>query len=211
MIKDRLGRPLLDLRVSVTDRCNYRCPYCMPRAKFGPGYAFLPRSEVLSFEEIVRVVDALVPMGLQKVRLTGGEPLLRRDLGQLVEQLAKRPLDLCLTTNGALLPAHAGPLRAAGLRRVTVSLDALDTPTFAALSDSDVPPEQVLAGVNAALAAGLGVKVNAVVKRGVNEHAVVELVEAFRGTPVEVRFIEYMDVGATNGWRRDDVVTADEI
>jgi GTP 3',8-cyclase len=209
---DTLGRPLRDLRVSVTDRCNFRCVYCMPKEVFGRGYRFMDRKELLTFEEIERVVRAFVAHGVEKVRLTGGEPLLRRDLERLIAQLAEvDSLDLTLTTNGALLPQKAAALAAAGLRRVTVSLDSVDDATFRAMNDVDFPGERVLAGIDAAAAAGLPVKVNAVVKRGVNDDQVLELAHTFRGSGHVVRFIEYMDVGHTNGWRLDDVVPAAEI
>ncbi len=209
---DTFGRPLHDLRISVTDRCNFRCVYCMPKEVFGHGYRFMDRKELLSFEEIERVARAFVHHGVEKIRITGGEPLLRRDLELLIESLAAIPgLDLTLTTNGALLPAKAAALAQAGLRRITVSLDSLDDETFRAMNDVDFPVARVLEGIDAALAAGLPVKVNAVVKRGVNEGDVLELASHFRGTGVIVRFIEYMDVGATNGWRLDDVVPAAEI
>jgi GTP 3',8-cyclase len=214
MTTDLLGRPLHDLRISVTDRCNLRCVYCMPREVFGRDYPFLPRAELLTFEEIERLARAFVAHGVEKLRITGGEPLMRRDLPVLVERLAAIDgvRDVALTTNGVLLPRHAERLAHAGLRRVTVSLDALDDATFMALNDSAVPVERVLAGIDAAVAAGLGpVKINAVVKRGVNEHAVAALAAHFRGTGHVVRFIEYMDVGTTNGWAMDDVVTAEEI
>jgi GTP 3',8-cyclase len=209
---DTRARPLRDLRVSVTDRCNFRCVYCMPKEVFGRSYRFMDRKELLTFEEIERVVRAFVAHGVRKVRLTGGEPLLRRDLEHLVERLAAiDSLDLTLTTNGALLPQKAEALAAAGLRRVTVSLDALDDDTFRSMNDVDFPVDRVLAGIDAAAAAGLPVKVNAVVKRGLNEDRVLELARHFRGSGHVVRFIEYMDVGHTNGWRLDDVVPAAEI
>jgi cyclic pyranopterin phosphate synthase len=210
---DRLGRPVRDLRISVTDRCNFRCVYCMPKEAFGRDHPFLPRAELLTFEEIERVARALAGLGVEKIRITGGEPLVRRDLETLVALLARIPgLDLTLTTNGSLLAGKAGALRAAGLRRVTVSLDSLDDATFRAMNDVDFPVARVLEGIDAAVAAGLDpVKVNVVVKRGVNEDGVLPLARAFRGTGVVVRFIEYMDVGATNGWRLDDVVPAAEI
>ena len=214
---DRLGRPLETLRVSVTDRCNFRCVYCMPRDVFGRDYAFLDRKELLSFEEIARLVGVFAGLGLRTVRITGGEPLVRRDLERLIELLADVPsadggrLELALTTNGSLLPQKAEALACAGLRRVTVSLDSLDDDTFRSLNDAEFPVERVLEGIDAAAAAGLPVKVNAVVKRGVNDGDVVGLAGHFRGTGHTVRFIEYMDVGHTNGWRLDDVVPADEI
>ena len=213
-VLDTLGRPMRDLRVSVTDRCNFRCGYCMPREVFGPDHAFLPRAEVLSFEEISRVVAASVMLGVRKVRLTGGEPLVRRNLETLVALLAaiEGVEDLTLTTNGSLLAAKAGALADAGLHRVTVSLDALDDATFMRMNDVGFPVSRVLEGIAAAEAAGLGpVKVNAVIRRGLNEHAIVELADHFRGTGTTIRFIEYMDVGHSNGWRLDEVVPAEEI
>ena len=199
--------------MSVTDRCNFRCTYCMPREVFGPDHAFLPRSALLSFEEIAEVVAAFTELGVRKVRLTGGEPLLRRDLDQLVAAVVALPgvEDLALTTNGALLADHAAALAAAGLPRVTVSLDALDPEVFAAMADTDLGVERVLGGIEAARAAGLAVKVNAVVRRGVNEDEIVPLAAYGREHGVTVRYIEYMDVGASNGWRMGDVVTAEEV
>jgi cyclic pyranopterin phosphate synthase len=211
---DQLGRPLRDLRISVTDRCNMRCRYCMPREVFGPGHAFMARSELLSFEEIAQIAAVLASQGVSKVRLTGGEPLLRRDLARLVEMLASLAgiEDIALTTNGLLLAAHAHALAAAGLTRVTVSLDALDEATLRAMSDTPVTPARILAGIDAAAAAGLEpIKVNMVVRRGVNEHAVTAMAEHFRGRAEVLRFIEYMDVGSTNGWRMQEVVPAQEI
>jgi cyclic pyranopterin phosphate synthase len=209
---DTLGRPLETLRVSITDRCNFRCVYCMPKEVFGRDYAFLDRRELLSFEEIVRVVGVFASLGVRTVRLTGGEPLVRRDVEKLVQQLAAIPdLELALTTNGALLPQKAEALAQAGLDRVTVSLDSIDDATFRALNDVDFPVQKVLDGIDAAAAAGLRIKVNAVVKRGANDGGIVELAEQFRGTGHTLRFIEYMDVGHTNGWRLDDVVSSDEI
>jgi cyclic pyranopterin phosphate synthase len=212
--RDTLGRPLHDLRISVTDRCNFRCVYCMPRAVFGPDHAFLPTADLLTFDEIERLVRIFTRLGGEKVRLTGGEPLVRRDLPTLVHALATIPgvRDLTLTTNGVLLPALAPALRAAGLHRVTISLDADDDETFMRLNDARVPVTKVLAGMEAAEAAGLGpIKLNMVVKRGWNEHAILPMARRFRGTGRILRFIEYMDVGHSNGWRLDDVVTADEI
>jgi cyclic pyranopterin phosphate synthase len=209
---DTLGRPVRDLRVSVTDRCNFRCQYCMPRSVFGHGYRFMVRKELLTFEELERVVRAVVPLGVEKVRLTGGEPLLRRDLEVLVERLAAIPgLDLTLTTNASLLDRKAEALAAAGLRRINVSLDSLDDATFRLMNDADFPVTRVLDGIDAAHAAGLPVKINAVVKRGVNDDGVLDMARRFRGTPHVLRFIEYMDVGGTNDWRLDDVVPAREI
>ncbi len=212
-ILDTFGRPLRDLRISVTDRCNFRCVYCMPKEVFGRDYEFLPRAELLSFEEIARLARIFAAHGVRKFRLTGGEPLLRRDLERLVAMLAEIPgSDLTLTTNGALLPAKASPLADAGLGRVTVSLDSLDDDVFRAMNDVDFPVARVLAGIEAAASAGLApVKVNMVVRRGLNEDSVLPMARFFRGTGHVVRFIEYMDVGATNGWRLDDVVPAAEI
>ena len=213
-ITDALARPLRDLRISVTDRCNFRCVYCMPREVFGPGFAFLPRDELLTFEEIERLARIFVSLGVRKIRLTGGEPLLRRDLPELIAMLAAIPgvEDLTLTTNGSLLPRYARELKSAGLRRVTVSLDALDDDTFRAMNGVNVGVAEVLAGIEAALAAGLTpVKVNAVIKRGVNDDQILPLASRFRGTGIILRFIEYMDVGTTNGWRMDDVVPGAEI
>jgi cyclic pyranopterin phosphate synthase len=212
-LADTLGRPVRDLRISVTDRCNFRCVYCMPKEVFGQGYRFLDRRELLTFEEIERIALAFARHGVRKIRLTGGEPLLRRDLERLIAMLAAiEELDLTLTTNGALLAQKARTLREAGLSRVTVSLDSLDDVTFRAMNDVDFPVARVLEGIEAAASAGLTpVKVNMVVKRGVNEDSVLPMARAFRGTGHLLRFIEYMDVGATNGWRLDDVVPAAEI
>ena len=212
--RDLLGRPLRDLRISVTDRCNFRCTYCMPKEVFGPGYEFLPRDQLLTFEEIVSLVRLFVQRGVTKVRLTGGEPLLRKGIEDLVAMIAEVEgvADLTLTTNGALLARKAEALAEAGLNRVTVSLDAVDDPTFQRMNDVGFPVSSVLEAIEAAAEAGLGpIKINCVVQRGVNEHAVVEMAEHFRGTGHIVRFIEYMDVGATNGWRLDDVVPAEEM
>jgi GTP 3',8-cyclase len=211
-IVDRLGRPLETLRISITDRCNFRCVYCMPKEVFGSEYRFLERSALLSFEEITRVARLFKELGVRKIRLTGGEPLVRRDVERLIAELHELGgLELALTTNGALLPKQAEKLAAAGLDRVTVSLDSVDDAQFRALNDVDFPVERVLAGIDAAAAAGLPVKINAVVKRGSNDDGIVALAERFRGTGHTLRFIEYMDVGHTNGWRLDDVVGADEI
>lgn len=211
-VLDTRDRPLRDLRVSVTDRCNFRCVYCMPREVFGRDYRFLDRKELLSFEEIARLVRVAQGLGVEKVRITGGEPLVRRDLERLIAQLADLGgLDLTLTTNGSLLPQKAQTLADAGLRRVTVSLDALDDAVFASMNDVDFPVARVLAGIEAAAAAGLPVKVNMVVKRGVNDGAVLAMAGRFRGSGHVLRFIEFMDVGSTNGWRLDDVVPAAEI
>jgi cyclic pyranopterin phosphate synthase len=208
---DTLARPLRDLRISVTDRCNFRCVYCMPKEVFGREYEFLRRDEVLSFEEIERIARAAVGLGATKLRITGGEPLVRRDVERLVALLAPLGADLTLTTNGALLGRKAAALAAAGLRRVTVSLDSLDDATFRAMNDVDFPVADVLAGIDAARAAGLPVKVNCVVKRGVNDHELLPLARRFRDSGETLRFIEYMDVGTTNGWRLDDVVPAADI
>ena len=209
---DRLGRPLHDLRISVTDRCNFRCVYCMPKEVFGRDFRFLPRSELLSFEELERVARVFAAAGVEKLRITGGEPLVRRDLERLVARLAALgDLDLTLTTNGALLADKAGALAAAGLRRVTVSLDGLDDAAFRAMNDVDFPVARVLEGIDAAAAAGLPVKVNCVVKRGVNEGEIAPMARYFRDRGHVLRFIEYMDVGHTNGWRTEDVVPAAEI
>jgi cyclic pyranopterin phosphate synthase len=210
---DRLGRPLADLRLSVTDHCNFRCVYCMPREAFGADHQFLPRAEILTLEEIERLGRIFAGLGVRKIRLTGGEPLLRRNLVFLVRGLARLPgVDLALTTNGSLLGRLAGELAAAGLGRVSVSLDSLDDAVFRRMNDARFPVARVLEGIEAAAAAGLApVKVNCVVRRGFNEDSVLPLVERFRGTGVVVRFIEYMDVGSTNRWRLDDVVPAREI
>jgi cyclic pyranopterin phosphate synthase len=212
-LRDLLGRPVRDLRISVTDRCNFRCVYCMPKEVYGHDFRFLERRELLTFEEIARVARVFASLGVEKIRLTGGEPLLRRDLERLVEMLAEIPgLDLTLTTNGSLLTRKAQALAVAGLGRITVSLDSLDDDVFRSMNDVDFPVERVLAGIGAAAAAGLEpVKVNVVVKRGVNEEGVVDMARYFRGSGQILRFIEYMDVGSTNGWRLDDVVPAAEI
>jgi GTP 3',8-cyclase len=210
---DTFKRPLRDLRVSVTDRCNFRCVYCMPKEVFGKDFQFLPRGEILSFEEIERLVRVFVGLGVRKVRLTGGEPLVRRNIETLVEMLARvSDLDLTLTTNGSLLASKARALHDAGLKRVTVSLDSLDDAVFKSMNDVDFPVARVLEGMDAAEAAGLTpLKVNMVVKRGLNEDSVLPMARHFRGTGRILRFIEYMDVGSSNGWRLDDVVSAREI
>ena len=215
---DRLGRPLRDLRISVTDRCTFRCSYCMPKEVFDQGHPYLPHSALLRFEEITRLAQVFVAHGVRKIRLTGGEPLLRKDLEQLVEQLAAlrtpdgQPLDLTLTTNGSLLARKARALKDAGLQRVTVSLDALDDAIFRRMNDVDFPVRAVLDGLEAAQAVGLGpIKVNMVVKRGTNEQEILPLARHFRGSGVTLRFIEYMDVGATNGWRMDQVLPSAEV
>ena len=211
---DLFDRQLRDLRVSVTDRCNFRCTYCMPKEVFGPGYEFLPRDQLLTFEEITFVVRHFVDRGVRKVRITGGEPLLRKgieDLIAMIDQIDGVD-DLTLTTNASLLTRKAGGLADAGLDRVTVSLDAMDDPTFQKMNDVGFPVSTVLEAIEVAGAAGLGpIKVNAVIKRGVNEHSVVDMARHFRGSGHIVRFIEYMDVGSSNGWRLDDVVSAEEM
>ena len=207
-------RALRDLRISVTDRCNFRCVYCMPRDVFGADYEFLPHAEVLSFEEIVRLARVFHALGTEKIRLTGGEPLLRRGIDRLVALLraALPAVDLTLTTNGSALKAQARALKAAGLDRITVSLDSLDDATFRRMNDADFPVAKVLEGIDAAAAAGLSpIKVNMVVKRGVNDGEVVDVARHFRGTGHVVRFIEFMDVGSTNGWRMDDVLPSAEV
>jgi cyclic pyranopterin phosphate synthase len=211
MTLDRLGRPLKDLRISVTDRCNFRCVYCMPKSVFGAEYRFLERKELLTFEEIEQVARAAIALGVTKIRLTGGEPLVRKDVDKLIGLLAPLGAELTLTTNASLLAAKAQALAAAGLDRITVSLDSLDDATFRAMNDVDFPVSKVLDGIDAATAAGLPVKVNAVVKRGLNDGGILELARYFRERGHTLRFIEYMDVGATNGWRLDDVVPAAEI
>ncbi len=210
---DRLGRPMRDLRISVTDRCNFRCRYCMPREVFGANFQFLPRDEILSFEEIARLGHIFARQGVRKLRLTGGEPLLRHGLPSLIAMLAQIPdIDIALTTNGSLLAEQAQTLSDAGLKRVTVSLDSLDDAVFRSMNDADFPVARVLEGIDAAAAAGLNpVKINAVVRRGVNDHTVVELARYFRDAGHIVRFIEYMDVGHSNGWRLNDVVPGGEI
>ena len=212
-VTDTRGRPMRDLRISVTDRCNFRCVYCMPKEVYDTDHEFLPRADLLTFEEITRVARIFVAQGVTKLRLTGGEPLLRRNIERLVEMLGKLGnIDLTLTTNGTLLGRKARSQRDAGLTRVTVSLDSLDDATFRAMNDVDFPVAKVLEGIDAAAAAGLApVKVNMVVKRGTNEASIVPMARHFKGSGHIVRYIEYMDVGATNGWRMDDVVPAGEI
>ena len=218
LLTDRLQRPLRDLRISVTDRCNFRCSYCMPKEVFGKDHPYLPHSALLSFEEITRLARLFVAHGVRKVRLTGGEPLLRKNIEVLIEQLAAlrtvdgEPLDLTLTTNGSLLARKAKALKEAGLNRVTVSLDGLDDAVFRRMNDVDFPVAEVLAGVDAARVAGLGpIKINMVVKRGTNEHEILPMARHFRGSGIVLRFIEYMDVGATNGWRMDEVLPSAEL
>lgn len=212
-LTDARGRPLSDLRISVTDRCNFRCGYCMPREHFDKGHVFLPRAELLSFEEIGRVARLLAQLGVRKLRLTGGEPLLRSELPRLVAMLAEIPdVDIALTTNGSLLARHAEALARAGLKRVTVSLDAITQSVFELMTDAPYSVDDVLGGIEAAARAGLGpIKINAVIRRGMNDAEVPLLARQFRGTGHIVRFIEYMDVGITNGWKLDQVVSADEI
>jgi cyclic pyranopterin phosphate synthase len=211
-LADTRGRAMHDLRISVTDRCNFRCVYCMPREVFDANHAFLPHSAILTFEEIARLARIFVGLGVQKLRLTGGEPLVRRDLHRLVAMLAELPAEVTLTTNGSLLAKHAKALKSAGLDRVTVSLDSLDDATFRAMNDADFPVAKVVEAIEVAAAEGLGpVKINTVVKRGVNDNDIVRMAERWRGTGHIVRFIEYMDVGSTNGWRMDDVVPSAEV
>ena len=217
-LADRRGRPLRDLRISVTDRCNFRCTYCMPKEVFDKNYRFLPHGDLLSFEEITRLARLFIEHGVEKVRLTGGEPLLRKDIERLIEMLARlttrtgRPLDLTLTTNGSILARKARSLADAGLKRITVSLDALDDATFRAMNDVDFPVATVLEGIEAAAAAGLRpVKVNMVVKRGVNDHQILPMARRFHGGGHVLRFIEFMDVGASNGWRMDDVLPSAQV
>ena len=218
LLSDTRGRPLRDLRISVTDRCNFRCSYCMPKSIFDKDYPYLPHSALLTFEEITRVARQFVAHGVQKIRLTGGEPLLRKNLEILIEQLAAlrtvegQPLDITLTTNGSLLARQAHALKAAGLQRVTVSLDGLDDTIFRAMNDVDFPVADVLDGIAAAQAAGLGpIKINMVVKRGTNDQEILPMARYFKGTGIVLRFIEYMDVGATNGWRMDEVLPSAEV
>ena len=217
-VPDGLGRPLRDLRISVTDRCNFRCSYCMPKEVFHKDYPYLPHSDLLSFEEITRTAQAFVALGVRKIRLTGGEPLLRKNIEVLIAQLAAlrtpqgQPLDITLTTNGSLLVRKAKALKEAGLQRITVSLDGLDDAVFRQMNDVDFPVSEVLAGIQAAQAAGLSsIKVNMVVKRGTNEDQIVPMARHFKGSGVTLRFIEYMDVGATNGWRMDEVLPSAEL
>ncbi|HEY9152117.1 MAG TPA: GTP 3',8-cyclase MoaA [Anaerolineales bacterium] len=213
ILTDTLNRPLRDLRISVTDRCNFRCVYCMPKEVFGPDYPFLPRAQILTFEEMARLVRIFTGHGVRKIRLTGGEPLVRRDLHLLVAMISNIPdLDLTLTTNGSLLARQAQLLKEAGLKRVTVSLDSLDNKIFKAMNDVDFPVEKVIEGMDEAAKVGLGpIKVNMVVKRRMNESSILPMARFFREKGYILRFIEYMDVGHTNGWRMDEVVSANEI
>ncbi len=211
-LADTLGRGLRDLRISVTDRCNFRCVYCMPREVFDANHEFLPHDAILTFEEIARLAGIFVGLGVEKIRLTGGEPLVRRDLHRLIAMLAELGVDLTLTTNGSLLAKQARALKQAGLKRVTVSLDSLDDAVFRAMNDADYPVAKVLAAIDVAAAEGLApVKINMVVKRGTNEQEIVPMARRFRSSGHIVRFIEYMDVGSTNGWRMDDVVPSAEV
>jgi cyclic pyranopterin phosphate synthase len=211
-LTDTRNRRVRDLRISVTDRCNFRCVYCMPKDVFGHDHAFLPRTELLSFEEIVRVARLFVDQGVQKIRITGGEPLLRRHVENLIEQLAKLPVELTLTTNGSLLAKKARALRDAGLQRVTVSLDGLDEAVFKRMNDVDFPVSDVLDGIAAAAAAGLApIKVNCVVKRGTNDDQILPLARHFRNSGHILRFIEFMDVGNSNGWRMDEVLPSADV
>ena len=218
LLADALGRPLRDLRISVTDRCNFRCSYCMPKEVFNKDYPYLPHSDLLTFEEITRIAGQFVAHGVRKIRLTGGEPLLRKNIEILIGQLAAlrtvdgKPPDITLTTNGSLLARKAVALKAAGLQRVTVSLDGLDDAVFRSMNDVDFPVAEVLKGIEAARQAGLGpIKVNMVVKRGTNDHEILPMARHFRGTGSVLRFIEYMDVGATNGWRMNEVMPSAEV
>ena len=211
-LADTRGRPMRDLRISVTDRCNFRCTYCMPREVFDAGYKFLPHDAILSFEEIARLARIFVGLGVEKIRLTGGEPLVRRDVPRLIAMLQGLNVEITLTTNGSLLAKQANALARAGLNRVTVSLDSLDDATFRKMNDADFPVAKVVEGIDAAAAAGLEpVKINMVVKRGVNDGGIVAMAERWRGTGHIVRFIEFLAVGSTNGWRMDDVVPSAEV
>ena len=207
MVTDALNRPLRDLRISLTDRCNMRCRYCMPKEHFD-NHQFLDKLEILTYEELSLIVESLIPLGLTKVRLTGGEPLLRRDVCSFIEMLPKN-LDIAMTTNGILLEKYAEDLAKSGLNRVTVSLDALDTETFQAMGDTKEKPETVLRGIEAARMAGLKVKVNTVIRAGYNEHSIEKIADRFVGTDVIVRYIEFMDVGETNSWNNDEVITGE--
>lgn len=218
LLTDTLARPLHDLRISVTDHCNFRCVYCMPKELFNKGYTFLPHSALLSFEEITRLAKIFIAHGVEKIRLTGGEPLLRKNIERLVAMLAGlrtpdgREIDLTLTTNGSLLAKKAQLLKDAGLKRVTVSLDSLDDAVFKRMNDVNFPVADVLAGIDAAHQAGLGpIKINMVIKRGMNEDEILPMARYFKGSPYILRFIEYMDVGASNGWKMDEVIASDEV
>ncbi|MCM3667449.1 GTP 3',8-cyclase MoaA [Mesobacillus maritimus] len=213
IVKDKLNRPLRDLRISVIDRCNFRCTYCMPAEIYGPDFAFLPKSELLSYEEIERIAKIFVGLGVEKLRLTGGEPLLRKDLPILVEKLSVIDglSDIALTTNGVMLPKLAVPLKEAGLKRVNISLDTLKDELFGQINGRGVATKPVLKGIKAAQEAGLGVKINMVVKKGLNDTEILPMAEFCKNEGLELRFIEYMDVGSTNGWKMDDVITKKEI
>lgn len=212
-VKDKFDRPLRDLRISVIDRCNFRCQYCMPADVFGPDFAFLPKSELLSFEEIIRLVKIFAKLGVKKIRLTGGEPLLRKDLPYLVEQVAdvEGIEDIGLTTNGIYLPKYAKALKDAGLKRVNISLDSLNDDLFGKINGRNVGVEPVLKGIKAAKEAGLGIKINMVVKKGLNDSEIVPMAEFCKENKLHLRYIEFMDVGSTNGWKMDDVITKKEI
>lgn len=211
-VNDEFGRPLKDLRISVTDRCNFRCRYCMPRERFNEDHTFLPKRAFLSFDEIEKVVRSSISLGLEKVRITGGEPLLRKNLPELISKLSKLDIDIALTTNASLLKKNAKALRLAGLNRVTISLDALDPELHKEMSDSNISVDSILEGIDEAVRVGLSpVKINCVVQKGVNEEEVSKLVHYFRGTGIVVRFIEYMDVGRTNGWQLGQVVPSENV
>ncbi|MCM3090091.1 MULTISPECIES: GTP 3',8-cyclase MoaA [unclassified Cytobacillus] len=213
IVKDKLNRPLRDLRISVIDRCNFRCQYCMPAEIFGPDFSFLPKSELLSYEEIERLARIFVSLGVEKIRLTGGEPLMRKDMPKLVKMLSdiEGLKDIGLTTNGVLLPKHAKDLKGAGLLRVNISLDSLDDELFGQINGRNVGVKPVLKGIEAAKEAGLGVKINMVVKKGLNDSEIVPMAKFCKDNGLQLRFIEYMDVGSTNGWKMDEVVTKKEI
>ena len=213
LIKDKLDRPLRDLRISVIDRCNFRCQYCMPAELFGPDFAFLPKEELLSFEELERIARIFINLGVEKIRLTGGEPLLRKDLPVLVEKLGSINglKDIALTTNGVLLPKYAQELKNAGLKRVNISLDSLKDELFGEINGRNVTTKPVLEGIKAAQEAGLGIKINMVVKKGLNDSEIIPMAQFCKDEGLQLRFIEYMDVGSTNGWKMDDVVTKKEI
>ncbi|WP_286183285.1 GTP 3',8-cyclase MoaA [Bacillus sp. ISL-55] len=213
IIKDQLNRPLRDLRISVIDRCNFRCQYCMPAEIFGPDFAFLPKSELLSYEEIDRVAKLFIELGVEKIRLTGGEPLMRKDLPILVKMLNEIEglKDIALTTNGVMLPKYADELYAAGLKRVNISLDSLKDELFGQINGRNVGVGPVLKGIEAAKKAGLGVKINTVIKKGLNDSEILPMAEFCKKEGLELRYIEYMDVGSTNGWKMDDVITKKQI
>ncbi|WP_071393878.1 GTP 3',8-cyclase MoaA [Bacillus tuaregi] len=213
MVKDTLNRPLRDLRISVIDRCNFRCQYCMPAELFGPDFAFLPKSELLTYEEIERLARIFVELGVEKIRLTGGEPLLRKELPLLVKKLSSisELKDIALTTNGVLLPKYADELKAAGLKRVNISLDSLNDELFGQINGRKVGTQPVLNGIEAAKKAGLGIKINMVVKKGLNDSEIIPMAQFCKDNDLQLRYIEYMDVGSTNGWKMDEVVTKKEI